>query len=131
MWRVRSVWRTKPKARRELQVQQESERERQALQVSRVLCWSRRLGLWAAIGVSEGFSAGLSEAHLRNHADDEAFLLNAVRLDSVGILQNLACIQHQRPQPKCHYAFAQQQEQAHQSRSASAEEPPNPYPPES
>ena len=57
------MWRKKQRARRELQVQvqQESERERQALRVSRALCWSRRLELWAAIGVSGCFSVGLSE----------------------------------------------------------------------
>ena len=70
-------------------------------------------------------------AHLRDHADNEALLFDAVRLDGIGILKNLACIQYQRLKTNCRYAPAQQQEQAHQSRSASAEEPPSPCPPES
>lgn len=41
-------------------MQQESERERQASRVSRALCWSRRLRLWAAIEVSQCFLDGMS-----------------------------------------------------------------------
>ena len=33
-------------------------------------------------------------AHLRDHADNEALLFDAVRLDGIGILKNLACIQY-------------------------------------
>lgn len=42
------------------------------------------------LSVSERQSEKAGAANLGHHADDEAFLLDAVGLDGIGILQNLA-----------------------------------------
>lgn len=50
---------------------------------------------------------GYWRADLGDHADNEALLLNAVRLDGVGILKDLACSRDQHLQTQCYRAFAQ------------------------